>query len=242
MRDAQDAFSLQICSGPVMAMQRGRPTDLAPGDAYFMTWSEPGAFDRPKDGDWMTVRMERKAVLPFLRNAHDNIGRGIPRGTAGLSLLARYVSLLDENTLLATPEERALAARHVLDLVSLILGATADMREQAGRRGARAALVKTVTAHIDRNCSRMDVSLESVALQFGASPRSIQRAFADAGTTFTDVVRERRLSSAHRMLSDRRYEGLRVGDIALAAGFGDLSHFNRLFRKRFGRTPTDLRG
>jgi hypothetical protein len=30
-------------------------------------------------------------------------------------------------------------------------------------------------------------------------------------------------------------------DIALAAGFSDLSHFNRLFRARFGDTPRGVR-
>jgi len=30
-------------------------------------------------------------------------------------------------------------------------------------------------------------------------------------------------------------------EIALAAGFGDVAHFNRLFRRRFGETPSGAR-
>jgi len=33
----------------------------------------------------------------------------------------------------------------------------------------------------------------------------------------------------------------RISDIALEAGFSDLSHFNRLFHARFGETPTAVR-
>jgi AraC-like DNA-binding protein len=42
---------------------------------------------------------------------------------------------------------------------------------------------------------------------------------------------------AHRMLVNRRFDSLSVGDIALDAGFDDLSYFNRLFRRRFSLTP-----
>jgi AraC-like DNA-binding protein len=31
-------------------------------------------------------------------------------------------------------------------------------------------------------------------------------------------------------------------DIAWSAGFSDISHFNRVFRRRFGETPSSLRG
>jgi len=44
------------------------------------------------------------------------------------------------------------------------------------------------------------------------------------------------------MLSDIRNDATRVSDIALAAGFNDVSYFNRRFRVRFGASPTQYRG
>jgi AraC-like DNA-binding protein len=43
------------------------------------------------------------------------------------------------------------------------------------------------------------------------------------------------------MLTDPRRAGEKVSAIAFAAGFHDLSHFNRAFRRRFGVTPSDVR-
>jgi AraC-like DNA-binding protein len=43
------------------------------------------------------------------------------------------------------------------------------------------------------------------------------------------------------MLTDRRYMHLAIIDVAFAAGFGDVSHFNRVFRRRFGETPSGVR-
>jgi AraC-like DNA-binding protein len=43
------------------------------------------------------------------------------------------------------------------------------------------------------------------------------------------------------MLTHPRYAGMTVSAIAFAAGFGDLSHFNRDFRRRYGATPSEVR-
>jgi AraC-like DNA-binding protein len=42
-------------------------------------------------------------------------------------------------------------------------------------------------------------------------------------------------------LSDPLQMGRSISAIAYAAGFGDLSYFNRAFRRRFGATPSDIR-
>jgi AraC-like DNA-binding protein len=54
-------------------------------------------------------------------------------------------------------------------------------------------------------------------------------------------VLEHRLVHAHRTLKSPRFAGHTVSAIAFAAGFGDLSHFNRSFRRRFGASPTEVR-
>ena len=60
-----------------------------------------------------------------------------------------------------------------------------------------------------------------------------------SGVSFTSRVQELRLQRAFDLLahSDPR----RIADIALEVGFADVSHFNRLFRARFGETPTAAR-
>jgi AraC-like DNA-binding protein len=42
-------------------------------------------------------------------------------------------------------------------------------------------------------------------------------------------------------LADPRFVGHPISTIAFEAGFGDLSHFNRTFRRRFGMTPSEVR-
>jgi AraC-like DNA-binding protein len=69
----------------------------------------------------------------------------------------------------------------------------------------------------------------------------IQRLFEGEGTTFTEYVLAQRLVRAHRLLTDPLHVNQKVGAISLDAGFGDLSYFNRAFRRRYGITPSELR-
>jgi AraC-like DNA-binding protein len=63
----------------------------------------------------------------------------------------------------------------------------------------------------------------------------------ETGQSFTERLVERRLERAFAMLTDPRCLHLAIVDIALAAGFGDVSHFNRMFRRRFGDMPSGAR-
>lgn len=60
-------------------------------------------------------------------------------------------------------------------------------------------------------------------------------------TTFSEFVLAQRLARAHRFLTDPVRSDDTIGTIAFEAGFGDLSHFNRTFRRYYGATPSDIR-
>jgi len=60
-------------------------------------------------------------------------------------------------------------------------------------------------------------------------------------TTFSEFLLAQRLDRVHRMLTDPRYSDRTVSSLVLETGFGDLSYFNRCFRKLYGVTPSDVR-
>jgi AraC-like DNA-binding protein len=59
--------------------------------------------------------------------------------------------------------------------------------------------------------------------------------------SFTDHVLAQRLAFAHRLLSAPHRRSMKISAIAFDAGFGDLSYFNRTFRRRYGVSPSDVR-
>ena len=130
---------------------------------------------------------------------------------------------------------------HVHDLMALVLGATRDGAAIARGRGARAARLAAIKADVIAHLGRCDFTLTAVAARHTLTPRSIQMLFEREGITFTQFMLAQRLARVHHMLTDPRHGGSTVAEIAFAAGFGDLSHFNRSFRLRYGATPSDVR-
>jgi AraC-like DNA-binding protein len=62
-----------------------------------------------------------------------------------------------------------------------------------------------------------------------------------SGASFTERVNELRLQRAFALLIEPNGNGQRISDIALEVGFSDISHFNRVFRARFGISPRSVR-
>jgi AraC-like DNA-binding protein len=54
-------------------------------------------------------------------------------------------------------------------------------------------------------------------------------------------VLTRRLVRARRMLTDGRWAEINIASLAYDAGFGDLSYFNRTFKRCYGATPSEVR-
>jgi len=58
------------------------------------------------------------------------------------------------------------------------------------------------------------------------------------GLTFTEYVNRVRIEKAKTLLADPNH---RVSEVAYEGGFQSLTHFNRIFRKIEGQSPTDYR-
>jgi AraC-like DNA-binding protein len=155
-------------------------------------------------------------------------------------LLKGYIGIFDEVPSLS-PELEHSVVTHVYDLVATALGARGDVAEIARRRGLRAARLRAAKTYTLRNLDRHDLSAATVAAQLGVTPRYVHMLFETEEESFTEFVLNRRLARSYRMLTAPRFDGFAISGIALDAGFADLSHFNRSFRRRFGTTPSHLR-
>jgi AraC-like DNA-binding protein len=156
-------------------------------------------------------------------------------------MLLRYLQLARDEQFLATGELKRAFAHHVVDLLALSIGATRDASEQARMRGVRAARLQAMKEDIRAALARPDLSVRTIAERHNVTPRYVQTLFDESGSTFTQFVLEQRLAAAYRHLTDVARPGVPVSTIAYEAGFADLSNFNRVFRRRFGCTPSEAR-
>jgi AraC-like DNA-binding protein len=237
-----DSIALPInLSGAMTFSQRGREVLLGAGEAVLVLNAEPGTMIHSHIHA-MGLVVARAALSPLVPNVEDMTMRVVPCDNDALRLLTGYLKMVQSDLApLATPELRHLAVTHVHDLLALVLGATRDASAIAHKRGMRAARLAAIKADVIAQIGNRHLSVTALAARHRITPRSVQLLFEGEALTFSQFVLEQRLAATHRMLGDPRRAGMSVSAIALAAGFGDLSHFNRSFRRRYGATPSDVR-
>jgi AraC-like DNA-binding protein len=222
-------------------VQRGHEIATPEGAGTLLSLADPfacattGAIARG-----ISVTVPRKVLAASVPRLEDCFGQVFPRSEA-LTILTGYVGLLERDHLLASPDLRRLAVAHVHDLVALALGASRDAAEIAKGRGLRAVRLHAIKADIRASLGEQGLSLTAIAARHGVTPRYVQALFADEGSTFSQFLVGERLARMHQTLCDPLHMARTTSSIAYDAGFGDLSHFNRAFRRRYGGTPSDVR-
>jgi AraC-like DNA-binding protein len=236
-----DNIALLIDRGGTAATsQAGRDAVLERGGGVALLQSEPASMIFPR-ARYMAVMAPLKALHPFARSVEDRAGYHVSSNTEALRLLSGYAALLRREPYLSDRKLVALAVTHIYDLMILALGATRDGAALLLGPGVRAARLKAIQAHICENLATHDLSVASVAAHYGLSPRYIHMLFEGEGATFSTFVREQRLIRAHTMLRSPCHSVRSISSIAFATGFGDLSYFNRSFRRTFGASPSEVR-
>ncbi|MBQ9638381.1 MAG: AraC family transcriptional regulator [Bacteroidales bacterium] len=84
------------------------------------------------------------------------------------------------------------------------------------------------------------LSLKELAYLSGRSISSFKRDFQSIyGESPAKWIREKRLSKAYQMLQSSQ---MSVSDVAYSLGFENTSHFSRIFKQRYGTSPSAIAG
>jgi AraC-like DNA-binding protein len=243
LADGNDDLVLAVNrAGSVIVASGGREQSLRDHEAILLTGGEAASFHRTSLGRSFTLRVPRPMVESTVISADDALMRPISGDRGALRLLVDYANWLLNAGASMDPALINLSVRHVHDLLALTIGPTAGFAETARTRGLRAARLKLAKSYVVAHSHRHDISIASVAASLNVTPRYVQRLFEADGTTFSDFLVGQRLARAHRLLCDPGSSHAAISTIAYDAGFGDLSYFNRRFRRFYGLTPRDVRG
>jgi AraC-like DNA-binding protein len=241
LKDRSDGYVLQIVeTGPIHFTHVGEERAYDPGWAHFVDQERPLRALGPGRAMIRNVAVQAAALKSLVPRPQDLAGHAVHPGPA-LNLLVGYLRSLADLESSLSAELAPIVGGHLLDLVAAALGPTADAAELVATRGVKAARLRAILSAIERKYADPDLNLGNVGRTLGLSRRYLQRLLEETGKSFTEHLAERRLRRAHAMLTDPRSAHLRIIDIALATGFGDVSHFNRLFRRYFGDSPSGIR-
>jgi AraC-like DNA-binding protein len=210
------------------------------GDGVLLIYGARGQFSVERRVRLTNVQLDGALVRGRIPDIDERLLHRMPSDSIALRLLQAYVDALAASGIPADPVLAQAINDHIVDLIAASLRPVDDNPEPASAAvpAARLAAAKTdIHAHL----ADPNLSARHVAERLGLSERSIYLLFERSGLSFASFVTDERLKRATAMLLDPARKQQRIGDIALASGFGDLSTFNRSFRRRYGRTPSSLR-
>lgn len=132
---------------------------------------------------------------------------------------------------------------YLLQLIGLVCTQHAGALEQLAHSGAhgtgRHDTLVRVMRHVRANLTNVDLTLANTAQAAFLSPNYLAHLVRkETGSTFTELVTERRIALAQSLLA---HTTRRIADIAQAVGFRDEGYFSRRFRARTGVSPKDYR-
>jgi len=238
-RDGLDMISLTLMLGTDVQHQFGGGAPSAvvrPGHILVKDFTQPAI------AWWQTSSRSLNLHLPRL-TVEAAVGDKVRR-LHGSVLSPAGVSLLLETQLITLARiaprlkdtVRAAALDTTADLAASVLRCEAGMRleDEANNAGLFAA----AQVFIKRHLASHRLNPEVIARQLHCSRAHLYRVFAQHGETVADYVRELRLQRARQLLASDTASSARIGDIAYRCGFENSVHFTRLFRHRFGLTPS----
>ncbi len=239
VKDGRDYFVLLLSESDNLDVEhRHRDLRLEHGDGTLMHVCETGSIGSRSKVQYLAVN------LSDLRSHDARLAEAVmhrlPRQSEAMRLLRCYLRSVERSRLGTSAELCEAIRRHVIDVLAITVSCHGNIGESSSS-GVMAVRLRALVDNIAARFQDPGLTVGALALQQGISPRYVQRLLESAGISFTSHVNELRLQRAFALLTEPSENRLRVIDIALEAGFSDISHFNRSFRSRFGDTPRGVR-
>jgi AraC-like DNA-binding protein len=242
VRDGDDSlFILLLESGAAYQTQRKDDQKVEAGGTIICDCAYPGEINVIDESRLWNLKVPRLRIMALLPNVGRFAGARLDKNPVARRLLFGYLGGTLNVDLNGGGRASRLFGEHIIDLVALAIGAEGEARGIAEQRGARAARLAAIQRMISQQFGNPGLNAATIAVQLGVTPRYVHLLMEPTGRSFTQHLLDQRLEQAAALLRDPRRQDRQIADVARETGFTDLSHFNRVFRRRFGDTPSGVR-
>lgn len=98
-----------------------------------------------------------------------------------------------------------------------------------------------VKQYVQTHLAEPDLSIERIAREMRCSKRYLHRVFEDEDCSLDRYIWQARLDRCHAALCASGAMRKSIAEIAFACGFNSSAHFCRMFKNRFGLSPSNFR-
>jgi AraC-like DNA-binding protein len=242
VQDGDDALLVMLLmSGQAHHSQLGDEQHLNPGQAVIFDTGCPGVFSLVSRSKLLTLKLPRAPLSARLPQVSRFANATLDGDPVARGLLAHYLTGAFDLDLVSSESTAQLLHDHIVDLVALSLRTGGGMQTIFSPRDAPAMHRAAILQEIET--SAVDPAFDSgvAANRLGITVRYVHHLLELTGRTFSEHLIDKRLKLVGQVLHDRRQARCRIAEIAFQNGFRDLSYFNRVFRRKYGASPTEVR-
>lgn len=224
--------------GSASVQQQGR--EACARDGAWVIYDTTAAYEiaNPERCDHLIVMVPKDGVTDRQLRFDGVMARRL--GASGISRVALETM---RNTYQELPNMSEAAAQGAGEMIKQLV--RLSLQELAGAETAvtqREALRDRIRAYVQQHLRDPALSPDAIARALNCSRRHLYNAFAGEGEALGAYIQRLRLQACVRDLQQSGPHARPITDIALSWGFGNLSHFSRVFRDHTGKSPTEFRG
>jgi AraC-like DNA-binding protein len=129
----------------------------------------------------------------------------------------------------------------LLDLIILLVENCISFKTSIYLSKSKEYLFGQACSYIEKNIEDSELNQQAIAQALGVSRRYLQQIFSLKGYTINGYIQDARLDLCRKALIHSRKKNRSISEIVYQSGIDDLSYFIKLFRKKYGMTPSQYR-
>lgn len=242
VRYAQDQYYLLQLQRDGHCVNRtpGGETRIGPGDFFLCHNAVPYELTFSDSNSTLVLRMPQSLLKRHLATPEAFINRPMSGSAGAGALVSGFIGMFWDQC--RSGMEGPAADKLADSICDMVAAAFID----SDRKLLDCSSVQTmwrlrICRYVDRNLGDPELDPARIAGHFRVSPRYIHKLFEHQDEAVCKYIQRRRLESAHRALMDSTQRVKSVSTIAYEWGFSNTTHFARVFRERYGASPSDLR-
>lgn len=242
VKSSEDYFLVSLpTKGKAYIQQDKKETVIQPGDFAIYDSTRPYILQFEEPTEQLVFQFPRSLLLDRCKEAERMTAIRIP-GTE--NPVGYMVSTYLKNVVSSYPYLNSLTqvkvANSTLDLLATAINEVSGIKVNEVNSLTNIHRERT-RAFIAAHLSDPDLTPSLIAKSLGISTRYLQKLFESEEQSVGEFIRNQRLEKCRLHIGDPTKMKRTVMDIAFQWGFNDAAHFSRIFKRRFGMSPTEYR-
>jgi len=217
--------------------QNGRTAELGPGDWGFYDTARSFVCGNDAPVRLLALMAPRSLVFGRDVSAYRCTAERFPANTGAAAVARSYlISLLDALPSV-NPLTKADLAATAVQLVRLVVS---EALRQKSVLSIRDMLRARIESYVSRNLRNPQLTVDMIAAAHDCTKRYVHKIFSGEETLGQHILNVR-LDRCREDLQKPEFSHLSITEIAFSWGFNSSAHFSRVFRRRFGVSPSACR-